>query len=201
MGQLHNKKWEISCQTYVLERTTKTEAYKRGFPSAAKMKQDTVYVRASELFKRKRIQARVVELQEEKNKVAMEEFDVDATYILRRLVEVDQMDISDILDNTDTLRPVSEWPKVWRQFISAFDIEEIFAGRGDDRLSIGLLKKIKWPDKLRALEMLGKHIDVSAFKETLEHRGPGGGPIRVISTSMTPQQAAEAYADTLRNEQ
>jgi len=30
-----------------------------------------------------------------------------------------------------------------------------------------------------------------------ELSGPGGGPIRVISTTMTPQEAAEAYAHTL----
>jgi len=33
-----------------------------------------------------------------------------------------------------------------------------------------------------------------------EHSGPGGGPIRTITTQMTPQEAAEIYADTLHDE-
>lgn len=33
-----------------------------------------------------------------------------------------------------------------------------------------------------------------------EHTGPNGGPIRTITTSMTPQEAAEAYADTLNDQ-
>jgi hypothetical protein len=30
-------------------------------------------------------------------------------------------------------------------------------------------KKIKWPDKVKNLELLGKHIAVGAFKEKIEH--------------------------------
>ena len=33
---------------------------------------------------------------------------------------------------------------------------------------------------------------------SLEHSGTDGGPIQTITSSMTPQEAAEAYADTLR---
>ena len=59
--------------------------------------------------------------------------------------------------------------------------------------------KIKTYCKLRALELVGKHTGVQAFKERIEHSGPGGGPIRVISTDMSPQDAQEAYADTLND--
>jgi len=31
-----------------------------------------------------------------------------------------------------------------------------------------------------------------------EHTGPGGGPVVQITSKMTPQEAAEAYADTLK---
>jgi len=36
-------------------------------------------------------------------------------------------------------------------------------------------------------------------RKELEHQGPGGGPVRVISSTMTPQEAAEAYAATLND--
>lgn len=38
------------------------------------------------------------------------------------------------------------------------------------------------------------------FKEVQvrEHTGPDGGPIKTISDDMTPQQASELYADTLK---
>lgn len=96
---------------------------------------------------------------------------VDSDYVLNRLVEVDQMDIIDIMNDDGALKPIPEWPKIWRQFISGMDISELYEGFGDEREMVGLLKKIKWPDKVKNLELLGKHTDVGAFKDRVEHSG------------------------------
>lgn len=93
---------------------------------------------------------------------------IDADYVLKRLVEVDQMDLIDIMEDDGGLKPVSEWPKIWRQFIQGMDLTELFEGRGEDREMIGFLKKIKWPDKVKNLELIGKHVNVQAFKERIE---------------------------------
>lgn len=97
--------------------------------------------------------------------------EITADYVLSRLVEIDQMDCLDIINDNGGVRPISEWPKIWRQFISGFDVADLFEGQGDERKLVGLLKKIKWPDKLKNLELLGKHINVQAFKEKLEIKG------------------------------
>lgn len=99
----------------------------------------------------------------------VERTQVDSDYVLGRLVEIDQMDVADILDKQGSLKPVLEWPKVWRTYISGFDVAELFEGRGEEREQIGMLKKIKWPDKVKNLELLGKHVDVQAFQEKIEH--------------------------------
>lgn len=104
---------------------------------------------------------------------------IDSDYVLNRLVEIDQMDVVDILQADGSLKPIQDWPKVWRQYIAGMDLAEMFEGRGDEREMVGILKKIKWPDKLKNLELLGKHIDVSAFKENHDHRSGDG--------SMTPK--------------
>lgn len=96
---------------------------------------------------------------------------IDAEYVLNRLVEIDQMDVLDIMDEKMAIKPVSEWPKVWRQYLSGFDLAEMFEGTGDDRAMVGILKKIKWPDKTKNLELLGKHINVQAFKDRVEQTG------------------------------
>jgi phage terminase small subunit len=92
---------------------------------------------------------------------------VDADYVLTRLTEIDQMDLIDILEDDMSIKPLSKWPKVWRQSLSGFDIAEMFEGVGKDRDLVGLMKKIKWPDKVKNLELLGKHINVNAFREQL----------------------------------
>jgi phage terminase small subunit len=90
---------------------------------------------------------------------------VDADYVLNRLTEIDQMDLLDILEDDMSIKPLSKWPKVWRQSLSGFDIAEMFEGVGKERDLVGLMKKIKWPDKVKNLELLGKHVNVNAFRE------------------------------------
>ena len=92
---------------------------------------------------------------------------IDADYVLKRLVEIDQMDVLDIMDENLNMKPLKDWPKIWRQYISNLELSD-----GE-----GWLKKIKWPDKVKNLELLGKHIAVGAFKEKVEHTGANGGPI------------------------
>lgn len=90
---------------------------------------------------------------------------VDADYVLHRLTEIDQMDVLDILDDDMSVKPLSQWPKVWRQYLVGFDLAEMFEGQGKDRSMVGILKKLKWPDKVRNLELLGKHVNVNAFRD------------------------------------
>jgi len=100
-----------------------------------------------------------------------EETKIDAAYVLHRLVEIDQMDVADILRDDGSVKAVRNWPTAWRTYVSGMDLSELWEGSGGERQMIGLLKKIKWPDKVKNLELLGKHVDVQAFKEQKELSG------------------------------
>ncbi|HDH1373460.1 TPA: terminase small subunit [Klebsiella quasipneumoniae subsp. similipneumoniae] len=127
--------------------------------------QKSAHVKASTMMRDERIQKRIAELMEERNK----RLRVSADYVLLRLVEIDQMDVIDILDDEGGLKPISQWPKVWRTSISAVDINRIRMAMKDDEEDIeSTLQKIKWPDKVKNLELIGKHVDVNAFKERME---------------------------------
>lgn len=86
---------------------------------------------------------------------------IDADYVLARLVAIDQMDVVDIIDTDGSLLPVTLWPKVWRTTLSGMDVLTL----GDKADAQCILKKIKWPDKIKNLELLGKHVTVQAFNE------------------------------------
>lgn len=129
---------------------------------------NTAAVKASVMMRDERIKKRIAELMEERNK----RLRVSADYVLLRLVEIDQMDVIDILNDEGDLKPISQWPKVWRTSISAVDINRIRMAMKDDEEDIeSTLQKIKWPDKVKNLELIGKHVDVNAFKERLEVSG------------------------------
>lgn len=154
---------EAYCQSYIKTPENQTQAaINAGFSP------NTAAVKASNMMRDERIQKRIADLMEERNK----RMRVSADYVLMRLVEIDQMDVIDILDDEGGLKPISQWPKVWRTSISAVDINRIRMAMKDDEEDIeSTLQKIKWPDKVKNLELIGKHVDVNAFKERLEVSG------------------------------
>ncbi|WP_232536763.1 terminase small subunit [Pseudomonas aeruginosa] len=93
---------------------------------------------------------------------------VEADYVIRRLREIDEMDVLDILEDDGSFRSIRDWPKAWRQFLSGIEIAELFEGRGDDRRIAGVLRKVKWPDKLRNLELLSRHVGTESAALDLE---------------------------------
>lgn len=121
---------------------------------------------ASQNMRDERVQKRITELMEERNK----RMRVSADYVLMRLVEIDQMDVVDILNDDGSLKPIREWPKIWRTTLSGFDLSSTIMNMNEDSIET-ILKKIKWPDKVKNLELIGKHVDVNAFKERLEVSG------------------------------
>ncbi len=125
-------------------------------------------------------------IEEAQNK-RQEQTQIDAAYVLKRLVEIDQMDVLDIMDDQMKIRPVNEWPKVWRQYVVNLENLELSDGEG-------CFKKIKWPDKVKNLELLGKHVAVGAFKDKIEHTGPNGGPID-LSLKVVFENDGEASTD------
>lgn len=154
---------EAYCQSYIKTPENQSQAaIDAGFSP------NTAAVKASVMMRDERIQKRIAELMEERNKRNR----VSADYVLMRLVEIDQMDVIDILDDEGGLKPISQWPKVWRTSLSAMDINRIrMAGKDDEDDIESTLQKIKWPDKVKNLELIGKHVDVNAFKERLEVSG------------------------------
>jgi phage terminase small subunit len=152
---------EAYCQEYIKCPENQTQAaINAGYSpnTAAKF--------ASQNMRDERVQKRIAELMEERNKRNR----VSADYVLMRLVEIDQMDVLDILNDDGSLKPIREWPKIWRTTLSGFDLSSTIMNMNEDSIET-ILKKIKWPDKVKNLELIGKHVDVNAFKERLEVSG------------------------------
>ncbi|ENQ3505075.1 terminase small subunit [Enterobacter hormaechei] len=152
---------EAYCQSYIKTPENQSQAaIDAGFSP------NTAAVKASVMMRDERIQKRIAELMEERNKRNR----VSADYVLLRLVEIDQMDVLDILNDDGSLKPIREWPKIWRTTLSGFDLSSTIMNMNEDSIET-ILKKIKWPDKVKNLELIGKHVDVNAFKERLEVSG------------------------------
>lgn len=144
--------------------------------------QRTANEQAARLLANVSIQQYVRKLLEERS----QEVKIDAAYVLTRLGEIDQMDALDILADDGSVKPIADWPRIWRQMISGLDVMEI--AQGDEETRIAVVKKIKWPDKIRNLELIGRHVGVQAFKDRVEH----SGSIKGVAERMRRRRKTEA---------
>jgi len=117
-------------------------------------------VQAAKMLRIPKVQSAVQIGQQAKS----EQTKIDAAYVLNRLKDISEMDALDILEEDGTIKPIRQWPKIWRQMISWLDV----ANNPDTGV---VLKKIKWPDKIRNLELIGRHVGVGAFRDKIELSG------------------------------
>lgn len=184
MAKLTDKQ-ELFAREYLKDLNATQAAIRAGYSAKTAQEQ------ASRLLSNVMVQSRISELKAERN----EEVGIDAAYVLRRLVEIDQMDVLDIVKDDLSLKPVNEWPSTWRRYISGFDVAEMFENTGDGgaRELAGILKKIKWPDKVKNLELLGKHVDVQAFKESVKTEQ--SGTVQVVNYTPADYAAAQSQLE------
>lgn len=92
---------------------------------------------------------------------------VDADWVLQRLRLEAEADLADLYDDNNNLLPVKQWPLIWRQgLIGGVETvrEKAKDGEGDD----SFVDKVKISERVKRIELIGKHVDVQAFKERLE---------------------------------
>ena len=126
----------------------------------------TASAQASRLVTKVKVQSYLAECIQKR----AEKTETDAEYVLINARTGFETIATDIMEDDWTLKPLSEWPKHALIWLHPADIKELFAKseEGKDEL-IGYLKKVKWPDKVKLLEVIGKHVDVKAFHETVDH--------------------------------
>lgn len=156
---------ESLCQAYLVSKD-KSEALRNSKYKTDGWSPQSINRKAKELFDKVKIQSRMAELIEARS----ERVNYKADDLLKDLLAVKEMDVLDILNDDGSVKPVREWPKVWRQMIGGFNVSEM--GGSDGALVV--LKQIKIPDKVKNLEMIGRHVDVQAWKDQKELSGNVG---------------------------
>jgi Terminase small subunit len=77
-------------------------------------------------------------------------------------------DIQDIVDELGRFKPISQWQKIWRQMLRGCEVEERYERAIDGEKkwdAAGRVVKVRFIDRLKAIELLGRHINVKAFQQ------------------------------------
>lgn len=141
-------------------------AYMRAYPKA---KPASARVEASRLLANPNIAEAVAKLMAERCKRT----EIDADWVLRRLHSEAIADLADLYDANGNLRPISDWPEVWRTgLVAGIETTQERDGADEDgKPQYATVRKVKLTDRARLVEMIGKHVNVGAFKDRLELSG------------------------------
>jgi len=162
MGKLKlNERQKMFCREYLKDLNGTQAATRAGYSK------NTAETQASTLLRNPRVKEYLDKLKKKRE----QELKIDANYVLKRLHEIESLDVADILEENMTVKPLKEWPKAWRTSVSAIDISRIMKASGDEDAVVNAITKIKWPDKSKILELVGKHVSVQAFQEKIEVSG------------------------------
>lgn len=164
-GRPLNPKQKRFCQEYVVDFNATQAAIRAGYSPK------TAGVQAHKLLKNAKIQEYITQLSDN----LREKTEIDATWVRKRLAMLATADLRHILGPDGNVLPPEQWPDDVAASINGMDVSEILVGNE----VMGAIKKIRKVDQLKALELLGKHKDIAAFKEVVEHNA-GEGLIEAI---------------------
>lgn len=109
---------------------------------------------------------------------------IDANWVLQRLAAEADAKLSDLYDDDNNLKPVKDWPEIWQTgLVAGVEIEALFEGYGEDRIQIGFTKKLRLSDRIKRIELIGKHVRVNAFQEQVAVTGLGALADRLARAS------------------
>lgn len=139
----------------------------------------TAYSSGQRLLKDVGIQAALSKAQSSRS----ERTKIDADWVLTRLAEEADADLAELYDDNGDLKPVKDWPLVWRRgLVAGVEVDALFEGYGEDRYQVGQVKKLKLSERIKRIELIGRHIGVQAFREQVGLTGKDGGPIETRAT-------------------
>lgn len=175
------------CEEYLIDLNATQAAIRAGYSP------DTARSIASEMLTKPDIQARVSEMQAERSRNTR----IDAQWLLDRLAIEATADVRDLYDEFGAVRPIGEWPLIFRQgLIQGIEVEEAYEEVDDPeypdegrkrRVSRGKVTKFKLDSRVKRLELIGRHIGVQAFRDAVQHTGTIG--VAAVDTrSLTDEQ-------------
>jgi phage terminase small subunit len=126
----------------------------------------SAHVTGSRLLKNPKIQAEIAKQDAELDK----KLDLSAEWILKRLMWRADFDVRQFYNEDGSLKSVHELDEQTAFALQGMDVEKLYEhfGKGAAK-NTGTITKIKYADRDRALELLGRHKKL--FIDRVEHSG------------------------------
>ena len=159
------------CREYLIDLNATQAAIRAGYSAK---NADQV---AARLVGKSQVAAEIARLQTEREKRT----EVRADQVLKELANLAFGDWRGLFRADGSLKPVGEMTRDEAAMLSSVEVFEEFSGFGEERELVGHVRKIRRWDKLRALELVGKHLGMFTEKHKHEVTGRDGGPVQTES--------------------
>lgn len=170
------------CEEYLIDLNLTQAALRSGYGKT----EGSAAVAGHQLLRNPKVQERINQLKEEQSKRT----GITADRVLQELGRIAFLDLSSAYDDKGNLKILGDMDENTRRAITGIKVFEEFEGTGRERTKIGEVREVKTADKVRALELIGKHLKL--FTEKHEHSGPDGKPIEHKNLSDLPDDQLDA---------
>jgi len=151
MDKYLTPKQQVFVDEYLIDFNATQSAIRAGYSKK------TAYFQGPRLLKNVNVCLEIKKAMEKRS----EKTRIDSEGVLRRLSEEVEADLADLYNKDGSIKSVNDWPLIWRQgLVDSFDQ----IGEGETQVT-----KLRFANRGKRLEMLGRHVDVQAFKDRVEH--------------------------------
>jgi hypothetical protein len=84
--------------------------------------------------------------------------------VVRELLDHLKIDITQAFKADGSFKALEDIPDCVRRYIASMEVEELYDGAGKDKIEIGVVRKLKFYDKMKAIELLAKHLKMLTDK-------------------------------------
>lgn len=127
----------------------------------------------------------IAEAIEKRKQELLEQAGVHAVAIIREAARLGMSDIGKLFDADGNLKPIEQIDEDTRRCIASIEVEELWDGKGETRVSIGRLKKLKLWDKNAALDKLFRYL--ALYKDPGTKDNPVSHRVEIVYEKMHTQ--------------
>lgn len=139
------------CNEYLIDLNA-TRAYKVAYPKTKK--EETASSNGSRMLRNDKVQEYISNKMKEQEKRT----EITQDMVIKELARIAFLDIRKLYNASGGLKNIQDIDEEAVKAISSLETLEEYDGYGGDREQIGDTKKVKLLDKVKALELLGKHL-------------------------------------------
>lgn len=155
-------KQKIFADEYLIDLNA-TRAYKVAYPRVKN--EETAAAAGARLLRN----VKVVEYVQKRMDERAQRTEITQDRVLQELAKLGFFDIRKLFDDSGKPLDITGLDDETAACIAGLEVMDVYEGAGEDKEFAGYVKKYKLSDKLKALELIGRHLGM--FKDKLELSG------------------------------